>query len=198
MLYFVDKFITSVGFERRGNDLYFFKKHFYINVCFLIFVAFLLILLPTMQVFAQDPFINNLILNPFLLDIILVSNMISTLSSPFSIYTNDPYSSYDPYALPYTTIPISEDYSPLPYPFKISNTTEINFPYNSYDTYNPVSFLNSGYPDLSIMGLGFPYIQDSIGFNLVSPFFQPSFTGAIFPFVPSVLFPGFVPNTFAF
>jgi hypothetical protein len=148
-----------------------------------------------MQVFAQDTFINNLTFNPFVFEITLLSNMISTLSSPFSFYTNNPYSSYDPYTLPYTTIPISEDFNPFPYPYKIGNTTGINLLFNTYDIYNPVSFLNSGYSDLSIFAPGFPYIEESIGLNLLTPLFQPNFGGAVLPFSPG-LFPGFIPYPF--
>lgn len=149
-----------------------------------------------MQVFAQDTLINNLILNPFIFEIALLSNMISTLSSPFSFYTNDPYSSYDPYTLPYTTIPNSKDFSPLPYPYKIGNTNGIDLLFNTYDVYNPVSFLNSGYPDLSIFAPGFPYIEESIRLNLLSPFFQSNLTSVILPFFPPGPFPGIVPNPF--
>jgi hypothetical protein len=144
-----------------------------------------------MQVFAQTTSINNLILNPFVFEITLLSNMISTLSSPFSAYTNDPYSSYDPYSLPYSTIPNSTDFSPFPYPFKIANTTGINLQFNTYDTYNPVTFLNSGYPDLSIISPGFPYVNESIGLNWLLPVLQPNFTGATLLFPPTGLFPGF-------
>lgn len=183
MFYFVDRCVTLFIFKRRGKGLFFSEKPFYINTCILIVVTSLFVLLTTMQVFAQDAFINNLALNPFVLEIALLTNMISTLSSPFSFYTKNPYSSYDPYAPPYVTIPNSKDFNPLPYPYKIGNTTGIDFLFKTYDVYNPVSFLNSGYPDLSITALGFPYIEESIGLNLVSPFFYPSFTGTIFPFV---------------
>jgi hypothetical protein len=149
-----------------------------------------------MQVFAQDTFINDLRLNPFLIEITLLANMINTLSSPFSPYTNNSYSSYDPFALPYTTIPDSPDYNPLPYPFVFSNPTSTNFLYKTYDDYNPVSFLNSGYPDFSITALFFPTITESINSNLLSQSFQPGLAGVYAPLVPPGLFPGLIPNLF--
>lgn len=171
-------------------------KHFHMHVCILIAALFLFSLLVSMQVFAQETFINDFSLNPFLLEIALLTNMIRTLSSPFSIYTNNPYSSYDPYEPPYITIPNSPDYGLLPFPYKIGSTTGTNFIYRPYEAYNPVSFVNSGYPDFLTMTLSLPTIEKSIGPNLLSTFFQPSFTGAIFPFVPSGLFPGLIPNLF--
>ncbi|MFX0135819.1 MAG: hypothetical protein ACFFDN_19405 [Candidatus Hodarchaeota archaeon] len=189
MLSSVDKSLISVGLERRGIDLFSSKKHFYMNAWILIIAASFLILLPTMQVFAQNIFINGLTLNPFVLEIALFANMISTLSTPFSAYTKNPYSSYDPFEPPYITIPNSTDFNPFPYPYKIGSTTGINFPYKTYEVYNPISFLNSGYPYSSMITLGLPSIEESIRFNLLSPFFQPGFTGLIFPFV----LPGFSP-----
>ncbi|MGA1839877.1 MAG: hypothetical protein ACMUIU_04545 [bacterium] len=177
--------------------MFFLNKYLLFIVCVLIVVTFLFAFFTEMQVFAQTTSVNNLILNPFVFEIALLSNMISTLSSPFSFYTNDPYSSYYPYSLPYSTIPNSADFNPFPYPFNISNTTGINLQFNTYDIYNPVSFLNSGYPDLSIIAPGFPYINESIGLNLLSPVFQPNFTGLTFPFFPTGFFPGFLPYPFA-
>ena len=162
----------------------------------MVVAASLFIHLSALQVFAQNTFINSLGLNPFILEISLLANIISTSSSPFSVYTNDQYSSYDPFTLPYTTIPNSKDFNPFPYPFKIGNTTGLDFSFETNDVYNPVSFLNSGYPDLSITALGFPYSERSIGLNLLSPFFYPGFTGTILPFVSPVLFPGFISNPF--
>ena len=169
------------------------NKYLHFNVYVLIIATLLFVFFSEMQVFAQATSINNLVLNPFVFEITLLSNMINTLYSPFSSYTNDQYSSYDPYSLPYTTIPYSTDFNLLPYPFKIKNATGINPQFNTYDVYNPVSFLNSGYPDLSVIAPGFPYINESIGLNLLSPIIQPGLSGVPLSYFPTGLFPGFIP-----
>ena len=149
-------------------------------------VAFFFIFFLTVQVFAQVPSANNIATNPLALEIALLRYLISTLSSPFSVYTEDPYSSYNPFGMPYVTIPNSPGYSLLPYPFSLESSTSSDSFYKTYDVYNPVSFLNSGYPDPPISPFTSLSFEGTAAFNPFSPFFFPSpffspFPG-LFPF----------------
>jgi len=92
---------------------------------------------------------TNTYLNPFAVELAIIASMLRTLSSPFSAYTDNQYSSYNPFSMPYTTIPADPDYNLLPYPLRLNNFQNISSQFVPYDVYNPVSFLRSGYPDLS-------------------------------------------------
>ena len=149
-------------------------------------VAFLFTLLLTVQVFAQVPFSNSTDTNPLALEIALLRYLITNLSSPFSVYREDPYSSYNPFSQPYVTIPNSPGYSLLPYPFSLESSTSSDSFYKTYDVYNPVSFLNSGYPDPPINPFTSLSFEGTAAFNPFAPFFFPSpffspFPG-LFPF----------------
>jgi hypothetical protein len=77
--------------------------------------------------------------------------------------------------MPYTTIPTDPDYNVLPYPLRLTNTQGISSLFPSYDVYNPVSFLRSGYPDLS-----------GTAPAAFSPFFSPLPLATGIPFLPPV------------
>jgi len=149
-------------------------------------VAFFFIFFFTVQVFAQVPFFNSTDTNPLALEIALLRYLITNLSSPFSVYTEDPYSSYNPFSMPYVTIPNSPGYSLLPYPFSLASSASSDTFYKTYDVYNPVSFLNSWYTEPQINPLTSLTFEGASTLNPFSPFFFPSpffmpFSG-LFPF----------------
>ena len=144
-------------------------------------LLFFFIFFITVQIFAQDV---GTYISPWNLEIALFRYMIQNLSSPFSVYTNTPYSSYDPFSLPYVTIPNSPGYDLFPFPYHVGSPTVSDSVFKSYDVYNPVSFLNSTNSSFSLPNLSVftpPLFQT--GFP-IAPFytsFNPIFGGGFLP-----------------
>ena len=156
------------------------RRDFQVKWYVALILSFFFMFFITVQIFAQDFVAYN---SPWSLQVALFRYMINTLSSPFSAYTNDPYSSYDPFSLPYVTIPNSPGYDLFPFPYHVGSPSGTDFVFKSYDVYNPVSFLNSGNTDFSLPNISVyvpPFLQT--GFPAaISPFYNPIFSGIFLP-----------------
>jgi hypothetical protein len=172
---------------REGITLIFINKSINLITPFIIIITAFLVFFVSLQVFAQVSTINDLFLNPLFLDFAILTKIMSTLSSPFSIYSQDPYSSYDPFSTPYTTIPSSPGYNLLPYPFHNISSASSNSFYNGYEVYNPVSFLNTGYNDS---------FNNILTFQTIAPFLSPAIPGSFFPGISAGFYPGLLPAFF--
>lgn len=154
--------------------MYIIKRRLIQRVAASIMPVFIVLFLSAGRIYAQLS-ITNPSQNPFVIELAILASMLRTLSSPFSGYTENQYSSYDPFSMPYTTIPADPDYNVLPYPLRLNNIQTISPLLAPYDVYNPVSFLRSGYPDLS---------------RITSAAFSPSYPAlpwtAPVPFIPSM------------
>lgn len=115
--------------------------------------AFLIINIFIFNIFSLSaqvfPF-NNLIYDPFTITLLIASGSYNPFSSPFSLYTDDPYSSYDP-SYSDSTTGIS------PFPFSSQNILNLGNILNTNATYvyNPVSVLNTENPFNVLASLGF-------------------------------------------
>lgn len=157
-----------------GNGMYIVKRRYIHRVPVSIMPLIIVLFLSAGRIHAQIS-ITNPYLNPFVAELTILATMLRTLSSPFSAYTENQYSSYNPFSVPYTTIPSDPDYNWLPYPLRLNTPQNIPSLFPSYDVYNPAAFLRSGYPDLSG--------TTSAAF---SPFFSPLLWAAPIPFIPPV------------
>lgn len=127
--------------------------------------------------FGQGFVPNDLFFSPVILDyLVLLSDSLRTFYSPYSSYVNDPYSSYSPFEYTYQGV----EFPPL----FLVDRSDPGLLFTPSEQYNPVSFLNSGYPEFSLNpfsslpvlgtgGFGFDTLSSQSGNILPIQFFNP-------------------------